>query len=197
MRATGAILVGGKARRFGGQPKPALRIGDQTIHERQLDAMKEAGVAEVLVVGQRSGAYGGGGRRLPDLVPDGGPMGGVYSALLAATSPVVVVVAGDMPFVTAALIRALAGMPTNVDAHVARTDDGRHPVCAAYRRGLALRIKSRLDRGALKMTEALEDWRVQDLAPGEWLGRGWDMLLMNVNTPDDYQRAVRHARATR
>ena len=52
---------------------------------------------------------------------DGGPLGGLYSALLMATTPIVVVLAGDMPFVEPRLLRALAAIDPMDDAVVPRT----------------------------------------------------------------------------
>jgi molybdenum cofactor guanylyltransferase len=116
--------------------------------------------------------------------------------LLLATAAVVMVVAGDLPFVQPEFLATLGRLNGDEDAAVPRTQDGWHPLCAAYRRRIAGRIKGRLDRGALRVSDALSDMRVRDVT-GEALARmdRDGMLLMNVNTPDDLRQAERHARS--
>jgi molybdopterin-guanine dinucleotide biosynthesis protein A len=95
-----AILSGGRARRLGGADKSRLRVGHATILERQLDAL--AGVAgRVFVVTGDPAAFEGRGLRVvPDRLPDAGALGGIYTALVEAQSPSVLVVACDLPFLT-------------------------------------------------------------------------------------------------
>lgn len=190
---TAAILVGGRARRLQGQLKPTLRVGNQTIIEHQLDAIRKAGLVDVLFVGRWPETPRTEGRHIADVVADGGALGGLYSALLVATTPIVVVLAGDLPFVNATLLRRLATLDSDDEAVVPHTTDGWHPLCAAYRRGVATRIKARLHRGALRVSDALVDMRVREVANDELSRMDADgLLLTNVNSPDDHRRAARH-----
>jgi molybdopterin-guanine dinucleotide biosynthesis protein A len=191
---TGAILVGGAGRRLGGAVKPSLRIGDETIVQRQIRAFHDAGVTHISLVGRWTAVEQTSARvhHVADAVHGGGALGGLYTALLASTGDTVIVVAGDMPFVTAGWLRELAHLDEH-DAKVPRVACTWHPLCAAYRRRVARSIKARIDRGAIRVTEALQDFRVlevTDLEPFDPTG----MLLMNVNTPDDFREAERLAR---
>jgi molybdopterin-guanine dinucleotide biosynthesis protein A len=190
-----ALLVGGRARRFDGTRKPALVVGEQTIVERQLDAIRGAGIRSVWMIGRWGAELPDGVTHVPDLVDNAGPLGGLYSALLIAVAPVVVVLAGDMPFVQTSFVRTIASVPADVDAIVPRDAAGWHPLAAAYRRGVASRIKARIDRGSLRVIEALGDLRVHAVTSDtlQQLDAA-GMLLMNVNTPDDYRAAAHHAR---
>lgn len=190
-----AILVGGRARRLYGQLKAALRVGEHTILERQLAVLDRAGIREIWLVGRWPAAAVAGVRHAPDVIDGAGPLGALYAALLVSTSPIVVVLASDLPFVEAALIARLGTMPPAVDAIVPRTEDGWHPLCAGYRRRVAPGVKARLDRGALGVRDALADMTVRELTAAEMAEYDEDgLLLMNVNTPDDYQRARQRAR---
>lgn len=191
---TAAVLVGGRARRLDGTRKPSLVVGQQTIVERQLDAIRGAGIRSVLMIGRWDADMPGGVTHVPDVVENAGPLGGIYSALLVACTPVVVVLAGDMPFVRSSFVRAIAGVGDDVDAIAPKDSAGWHPLAAAYRRRVAVRIKARLDRGALRVIEALGDMRVHPMTSDtlQQLDAA-GMLLMNVNTPDDYRAAADHA----
>lgn len=190
-----AILVGGRGERLGRGPKPLLRVGNQTILDRQLRAVREAAIQQVLLVGRWSSPPVAGLRHVPDVLDSSGALVGLYSALLAATAPIVIVLAGDLPFVTASLLRRLADVTSGEDAVVPRTRGRWHPLCAGYRRQTALRIKARIDRGELRVSAFLADLRVRELAAHELSPMDPDgMGLMNVNTPDDLRRAERYAR---
>jgi len=188
---TAAILVGGDARRFHGTMKPALAVGEKTILDRQRTALTDAGIHDVILVGRWGASLVPGVRHAPDVVDAGGALAGLYSALLLATSPVVLVLAGDLPFVTGALLQRLEVIGDD-DAVVPRTAGTWHPLCATYRRYVAPALKRRLDAGQWRITDALADMRVRELTVDE-LGQldSDDMLLMNVNTPDDHRHAER------
>jgi molybdopterin-guanine dinucleotide biosynthesis protein A len=190
-----AILVGGAGRRLGGRAKPSLRVGDERILDRQLLALRAAGITDIALIGGWSAPPVCGVHHVPDLVEGGGALGGLYSALLVATAPVVLVLAGDMPFVTAPWLAMLAQMSDADEAKVPRVDGQWHPLCAAYRRRVAERVKARLDRGSRRVTDALGEMRLREVSTDEVASFDTTgMLLTNVNTPDDYREAERLAR---
>ena len=185
-----AILIGGRARRLDGRFKPWLPVGDQPIVLRQLKTLARAGVEHIVLVGRWSVEERPPKPVIADAVEHAGPLGAVYTALLVAPENRTLVLAGDMPLVTPALVDALFTLGPGEEAVVPRTSDGLHPLCACYRRSAALRIKARLDRGELSVRAALRDLRVREIAPEEMAVLDPDgMTLMNVNTLADYERA--------
>jgi len=195
LNASAAILVGGSARRLGGEVKSLLPVGARTILDRQLEAIRAAGIGDIMLVGAWSGPRISGLQQVPDVLEHRGALGGLYSALLVAAKPIVVVLASDLPFLLPELLRHLAAVEDSEDAVVPRTRDGWHPLCAGYRRQVALAVKARLDRGELQVRSALDDMRVRPLAANE-LARidPGGILLTNVNTPDEHRRADNEAR---
>ena len=91
-----------------------------------------------------------GHRIVPDDVPGRGPLQGIATALAAAEGAAVLVVAWDMPFVTAELLRELrrrggAGASAVVPVH---GDDRRmEPLCAWYSPAALLPCRALLDAG--------------------------------------------------
>src|SRR3972149_7211491 len=95
---TGIILTGGKNSRMG-QEKPLMPVGDVPVLRRILELFLEL-FDEVLIVTNREGRFAGCGcREVVDLIPDRGPLGGVYTGLHYAGSSPVFAVSCDLPFV--------------------------------------------------------------------------------------------------
>jgi molybdopterin-guanine dinucleotide biosynthesis protein A len=189
--ASAAILAGGRATRYGGRDKGALVVGGRSIFERQIAELLQVTDDVMLVTGETAAAAAL--HRPPDVrlvhdrVAGCGPLGGVDAALAAARDETVVVVACDMPFVTARLFQHLAALTGEADAVVPRTERGYHPLCAAYTRACLPAIGARLRERRLKMIDFLDEVRVRVVTPGEIDEFGdHHRLLANVNTPAEY-----------
>jgi molybdenum cofactor guanylyltransferase len=131
----GAILAGGEASRLGGAPKGLLSVGGVRILDRLVTRFEQAlGQLPILVANAADApSWRPDLRLVRDAVPGLGALGGLYTAVLSAPAPVVVV-AWDMPFVTAGLIQALAQGLAGVDAclPVSGGPRGLEPLCAGY-----------------------------------------------------------------
>ncbi|MFN2447540.1 MAG: molybdenum cofactor guanylyltransferase [Vicinamibacterales bacterium] len=191
-----AILAGGQARRLGGRDKGQLVIGGQSILARHLDCLRSLEVEHIVIVGRYDADDLPPVPVVSDAVDHAGALGGVYTALLTAPRHHVIVLASDMPFISASFLRYLTVQADGVDAAVPRTAIGRHPLCAVYDRRVAPTLKERLDRGALRVVDALDGLHVRDIDPSDVSRFDPDgVLLTNINTPDDYARARRYADA--
>ena len=187
-----AILAGGRARRLGGADKASLPIGDARIIDRQLAALSAVADDIRIVANDRDRYAGLGLRVIGDAVPDRGPLGGLYTALVDAAHDRVLILACDLPFVTAALLERLvteSGTGQEVDAVVPRSGRGLEPLCALYRKRCAGPARTRLDRGELAVAALLADLRVHELGPEALAPYGDGSLFENVNTPHDHARA--------
>jgi molybdopterin-guanine dinucleotide biosynthesis protein A len=211
--ASAAILAGGRARRFGGRDKSALIVGGRTILERQLAELTRLTDDLLIVAGHHRAPtptirlkpdpteITGGVRLKADLAPvgtpavrvisdrvaDSGPLGGLDAALAAARDDVLVLIACDMPFVTAELLQHLIALTREADAVVPWTERGYHPLCAAYTRACRPAIAARLRERRLEMIGLFEDIRMRAVTAGELDAFGEHRrLLANVNTPADY-----------
>jgi molybdopterin-guanine dinucleotide biosynthesis protein A len=154
------ILAGGAARRWGGAIKPLLPVGDATVLDRQLAALAAAGIRDVaLSVGAApaSALMDAADRRgLPtvlDRIADRGPLAGVAAALAWSPDPALIVVAGDLPDVSPALIARLATALATADAVVPRIGAAIQPLLAGYRTSCAPIVEARVATGALRARE--------------------------------------------
>lgn len=98
------ILAGGAARRLAGADKPGLLVGGVSLLDRVLGAV--AGAGRIVVAGPTRPT-----RRevvwVREDPPGGGPVAGLAAALPRVRADVVVLLAADLPFVTAGLIERL------------------------------------------------------------------------------------------
>jgi molybdopterin-guanine dinucleotide biosynthesis protein A len=137
------IFVGGKGLRMGGAAKANLLFEGRTILERTLDGCRAAtrqlfgsGAAPSIWLVGDSSAYTApdGVQRVEDDPSGVGPMGGLRAflrALPAAASGLVI--AGDLPFLTAPLIARLLSEAPGAAALAPRELDGRwQPLFARY-----------------------------------------------------------------
>lgn len=194
MQFAGAILAGGQASRLGGRPKALLPFGDARIIDRQIGVLRTAvgGQGDILIVANDAELYRPIGLRVvPDREPGAGALGGLVTALSASDATYTVVLACDMPFVTAEFASFLARECRGHDVALPRSDDGYHPLCACWSREAHPELDRRLAMGHRRIIDALSALRVREIGPGEWVRfeQSAGTLLFNVNTPDEYERA--------
>jgi molybdopterin-guanine dinucleotide biosynthesis protein A len=182
-----AILTGGRGRRMGGQRKAGLEVGGVSILERQLAALR-AVTPRIFAVGSGAAPEALDIDVVADLFPDHGALGGIYTAIMTSPCDRTLVVACDMPFLDARLLRHLAGLEG--DLVIPRTVRGYEPLCAVYGRACATSIRERLERGALAASALPEGVKIVEVGPDAL--EPYDpegLLFLNVNTPHDYARA--------
>jgi molybdopterin-guanine dinucleotide biosynthesis protein A len=180
-----AILAGGQARRFGGRDKGGLIVEGRTILERQLAELTTL-TADIVIVGPGDGVRGP-ARIVADKIPGSGPLGGLHAALSETTGAATIVIACDMPYVSAPFLGHLLSLTQDADAVVPRTERGYHPLCAAYTRACLAPAAARLADGRLKMIDLLQDVRLRVVTTNEIDAFGdHHRLLANVNTPGEY-----------
>lgn len=183
-----AILAGGRASRFGGRDKGALVVDGRPIVYRQIEQLAQVAADLLIVGGPEPEVPWREIRHVKDRTPGFGPLGGLHTALLEARGEATIVIACDMPYVSAPLIDHLLALTAEADVVVPRTERGYHPLCAAYTRACIDPVARRLADGRLKMTELLADVRVRIVTDEELEAFGDpEHLLANVNTPAEYR----------
>ena len=188
----GAILAGGGATRFGGNPKGLEVVGGERILDRLVRVMTAALDGPPLLVANvpEAPSWRPDLRVVADVRPGLGSLGGIYTAVVEAPAPVVCV-AWDMPFVSGALLRRLADGLVEHDACLPQSDGRRgvEPLCAAYGPACREAIAHSLDQGDLRAIAFHERIGVGILPLSEVRRFGDpELLFFNVNTADDLAR---------
>ena len=137
-------------------------------------------------------------RTFPDLVPGRGALGGLYTALSSAKSPLTAVVACDMPFASAKLIEMASRLLVEEDADVAIPDSGAglEPMHAVYRCESCIPvIKSAIDADQWKLISWFSQVKVRILTPEEVTQNDpIGLTFWNLNTPEEFFEAEQRAR---
>ena len=196
---TGVILAGGEAKRYGGKPKGLECVSGERIIDRVAGVLSSVSEHLLLISNDRAAAeWLPGVRAEADVRPGLGSLGGIYSALVRAGGPVILV-AWDMPFVPAALLKRLRTLGAEADAAVPESDSRRgvEPLCAYYAPACIPAIERRLDSDDLRVVGFFDDVRVARLSAAEVAQFGdAERLFMNINTPTDLDLAERYASTT-
>lgn len=196
-----AILAGGRAERLGGIDKSGLSLGDTTILQRILAAVRPS-ADEIFAVGDRFDAAAAAGLRVVrDEHPGAGALGGIHTAVLRSPCEHTLVVGCDMPFVTSRLVRLLDDVRRreNADVVMPRDAAGYQPLCAIYGRACERALRARIARGERHAAIPPPGVRVVEVGRDELAAIDPEgLLFVNVNTPEEYERArqlVEHGRA--
>jgi len=183
---TALILAGGRATRLGGIDKHALVVDGLSIFDRQCNVLLPR-VADIIVSAQSSIP---GHRTVADRIAGAGPLAGIAAGVAEARTPWLLVIAGDMPYISAALIDRLLALATDeADAVGIRIGGLPEPlVCALRVAAVRPHLERRLAGGQLKASALLTDdgLRVSWIEEAELRAIDPELrALFNVNEPDD------------
>jgi molybdopterin-guanine dinucleotide biosynthesis protein A len=198
---TGIVLAGGRATRFGAN-KLAVRVDGRPLLHHAILAVATVSDEVVVVIGSD-----GAKPRLPadaevrvrvvrDVIADGGPLAGLAAGLAAARGRLAVLVGGDQPSLSPAVLAELllwlgqeaSGPP--LDA-VALVEDGLvRPLPAALRVATVRpMVAALLERETRSLVALFERLRVGTLQPEHWRVLDPDgASLRDVDVPADLPR---------
>jgi molybdopterin-guanine dinucleotide biosynthesis protein A len=194
---TVVIQAGGESRRMG-KDKALMPFLGQPMIARLIERVRPI-AEEILVTTNQPEAYEFLGVPLAaDVLPGSGALGGLYTALQAASQPLVAVVACDMPFASQELLAFQRDLLVHesVDVVLPATEQGMEPLHAVYRRDTCLpAVEAALQHGQRRMIAWFEHVKVRVLSEDEIApfdpGR---RAFMNVNTPEELLEAENLAR---
>lgn len=195
MRDGAILLLGGRSTRMG-RPKADLDWHGTPLSAHiagVLRATVDGPVVAVAAPDQPRPALPPDVELVHDAVADDGPLRGMQAGFAALAGGVdrVLVASVDLPLLDAATARAILDALTgDSDAAVPTADGHRHPLAAAYRIAVADAIDAALADGVRGPMALLGRLRVRLLDPDRDLGAGAAARLANVNTPEEWERAL-------
>jgi molybdopterin-guanine dinucleotide biosynthesis protein A len=173
----GLVLSGGKSSRMG-RDKSAMTIGTETMLEHSIALMNSLNLDRVVVSGADFD--------IPDIFPEKGPVGGIYSAiqyLSLNVGDIVLIIPNDMPLLSSdALLRLVQQSVLRKCTFIYK----QHPMPLSLYISKSVLTRLQLLEGATGMSikYLIEADRVEELAVVS------QDVFSNVNTPQELEYAI-------
>jgi molybdopterin-guanine dinucleotide biosynthesis protein A len=191
------LQAGGESSRMG-KDKAFLPFLGIPLIKRLMDRFQQLN-AEMLIISNNAPPYLEFG--LPvfgDVRPGRGALGGLLTALSVANTPLVGLVAVDMPFASPQLIRFMTDkiQGSTLDGIIPSTPNGLEPLHAVYRRESCLTlVEHAIDQDLWRMKAWHEKANLEILDPEETLLiSDSEHTFLNLNTPEEFSVAEAVAR---
>ncbi len=188
MPFTLAINAGGRSRRMG-RDKALVQLAGRPMLEHVIERVSGLGQAQTLLVSNDHALHARFGLpMLRDSLPDGGSLGGIYTALMHSQNGHTLVVACDMPFLSVALLRHMLALREegDYDVIVPRVKGYPQGLHAVYGQVCIAPIRAQIEAGRLKVIGFYDQVRVRYLDEDEWKPLDpTGQALNNINTPEE------------
>jgi molybdopterin-guanine dinucleotide biosynthesis protein A len=192
------ILAGGNSTRLG-YDKVTATLTQERLLERVLEKVDFA--RRIIIVtgkGIRNIPWAAGCDNIEiigDAIPDRGPLGGIYSGLMASDADLNVVVACDMPFLCRELIGYMLEQAPGYDAVIPRMGELVEPLHAVYASSSLKPIEDKLKAGRLGVHKLFKYLKVRYVERDEIERFDPDCRsFFNINTEADLLTARRLSR---
>lgn len=186
---TSIVLAGGKSRRLG-RNKAVEEIGGQRLIQRVIDRLSLLGNEIIVVASSKDQPPDLGLRKVVDIYPGKGALGGIYSGLKESPSFHSLVVACDMPFLCIALLRYLMELSPGFDIVIPRVGKYVEPLHAVYSKNCLEPMEAMLQKGKLKISGLLDAVAVRYVEQAEI--ERFDpqhLSFFNINSEADLEHA--------
>jgi len=181
---TGGVLAGGRARRMGGEDKGLVTLNDRPMVEYVLCTLATQTTAMVINANRNLDRYRDfGWPVVEDQVGDfSGPLAGMASVMMQATTPYVLMVPCDSPLLPQDLARRLYQEMAQANAEIAVAHDGERmqPVFVLLQRRVLLSMQHYLAEGGRK----IDRWYATHRLVNVDFSDNPDAFV-NVNTPEE------------
>lgn len=191
--SAGIVLCGGKSTRMGA-PKALLPFGPETMLQRVVRLLGEV-VSPIVVVAASD-------QSLPALPPgvivtrderEGrGPLEGLRAGLKALPPDVeaAYVTSCDVPLLVPGFVSQMLDLAGGYDVAVMEIDGFTHPLSAVYRRTTLACVEELLAKDRLRPVFLFEAVNTRRIGPREMTADPDLRTLRNLNTREDYERAL-------
>ncbi len=185
---TGVVLAGGKSSRFGRNKALEVLRGKRLI-DHGVEMLRNHCDPILVVANDLNPYYDIDAVLIQDVIPNEGPLGGIYTGLLFSPHDWVFVRATDMPFMVPELLDGMLSLRENADVVAPRRGEYYEPLLALYSRRCIPAIASALEAGERQIVSFYRKVKVRTVPEEDW--RAFDpegRSFWNVNTPEDWEK---------
>lgn len=184
---TAAILCGGKSSRMGFD-KCKIKIGDKYLIEIIGEQLEDVFDEIIFISNDLNKFQDIKYRVVSDIIPDSGPMGGIYSALKYSSSENVFITACDMPIINTDFIRYMMEIINSkkVDGVVSIKSEYIEPLCAFYSKSIIDKFESHIKKGSYKLLGVINESNMNYIKESEVKSFSSDLsIFTNLNYRTD------------
>lgn len=170
-----------------GRDKAAVVVEGAPLWKRQLGTLAALHPRELFISGKPDGPYAGSGTEMiQDLHPDCGPLSGLEAACWRMQTPLLCVLAIDLPWMTATFLERLIKIAMQDGRGVvAKNGDYFEPLAAVYPHAILNLVGEHLRQADHSMQRLILRAVELDLMITYRLPEDEQPLFRNVNTPTD------------
>jgi molybdopterin-guanine dinucleotide biosynthesis protein A len=197
---TSIILVGGKSSRLG-QNKALQVIGGKSLIQWVVDRLTVLST-EIIIATARGEAIPCSSavkiKTVADIYPEKGPLGGIYSGLIASSSSRAIVVGCDTPFLSTGLLEYMTQICPAFDIVVPLIKNEVEPLCAVYSKNCLVPIQGLLEQDERRIRKLFSMVKVKYVEEDEINRFDPEHLsFFNINSQADLDRARKLAAENR
>jgi molybdopterin-guanine dinucleotide biosynthesis protein A len=188
------IQAGGKSSRMGEEKALIPFIGEISLIEYILNQIGDLGNERLIITNDVNKYERLGLPVFPDVYPEIGPLGGIYSAIYHSRYQYCLILACDMPFVNLPLIDFMVAQAPDFDIVMPRLKhkDYAEPFRAIYSKVCLNPIKEAIALGEKRVISFFKDVKIRFIDAVEISKFDPEGLtFFNINTPDDLIEARR------
>ena len=189
----GIVLCGGRSSRMG-RPKAWLPFGDELMLQRVVRVLHEVvePVVVVAAVGQDVPPLPAGVEIVRDEIEGRGPLQGLAAGLAALEADAAYLSSCDVPFLSPTFVRRMLELLGESSVAVPKVGNFHHPLAAVYRTSVLPVVADLLAADRLRPVFLFDAVPTRVVEPRELAEVDPTFQsLRNLNTPEDYEAALR------
>lgn len=187
MKATAIILAGGKSSRMKNGNKAFLEYEGKRFIDIAIDKSKI--FEETILVTNTPEKYCMKGILVKkDIIPNSGPLAGIYTGLKYSNHHASVVFPCDTPLINEGLLEYFVEISRGYQAVMAKVEGFYQPLCAVYTKGCEQLFEKSLKNGETKLPNIFNKMKIRFVSRYEIERFGdYETMFKNINTRKDYE----------
>lgn len=163
-----------------GQDKGLMMVNGKPLVQYVIDVVKQQ-TKNIVIVTNNSDYKKIGYPILEDKVKNIGPIGGIYTALLATKTDLNLILTCDSPFITSSMLNILIEKAIDYDVSYLSCNDRVFPLTAVYNKNVNEMIKEMIDQGKYKVRDLFTNISCNNIV----LSYNKADKLININSRKD------------
>lgn len=188
IKKSAIILAGGKGSRLGYVDKAFLKYKEKYFIDILIEKLQI--FDEIIVVSNFPEKYTNykNIKVVKDKIKDIGPLGGIYSGLMASDNTEALVISCDTPFINEEFLKYLKKIHGDYSIAVPVTKTNREPLCALYKKNILKKIEESIEKKYYKINSIFEPKYMKWIDIEEFINK--DEIIKgfhNVNTEKELE----------